>query len=131
MFGATHTVKDNNKSKYAYSGYGKAFDGKGERDFGHGSARNVLIVAVGNNSLSDTDNRKNNFLVLGEGDTFRITGSFGLPEKKSDINFSKGKTKFCLSLNYNGDNNYLFVNGKKIYQFMQIIKILIFQVSFV
>ena len=57
-----------------YSGYGKAFDGKGERDFGNGSARNVLIVAVGNNSLSDTDNRKNNFLVLGEGDTFRITG---------------------------------------------------------
>ena len=74
MFGATHTVKDNNKSKYVYSGYGKAFDEKGERDFGNGSARNVLIVAVGNNSLSDTDNRKNNFLVLGEGDTFRITG---------------------------------------------------------
>ena len=74
MFGATHTVKDNNKSKYVHSGYGKAFDEKGERDFGNGSARNVLIVAVGNNSLSDTDNRKNNFLVLGEGDTFRITG---------------------------------------------------------
>ena len=25
--------------------------------------------------------------------------------------------KFCLSLDYNGNNSYLFVNGAKIYQF--------------
>ena len=50
--------------------------------------------------------------VLGEGPTFRVNGSFDSPEKKFSINFSKAKTKFCLSLRYNGDNNYSFVNGK-------------------
>ena len=33
------------------------------------------------------------------------------------INFSKAKTKFCLSLHYNADNSYLFVNGKEIFKF--------------
>ena len=37
--------------------------------------------------------------------------------KKFKINFSKPKTKFCLSSNYNADNNCLFVNGKEIYKF--------------
>ena len=27
--------------------------------------------------------------------------------------FSKARTKFCLTLHYNRDNSYLFVNGKK------------------
>ena len=38
-------------------------------------------------------------------------------EKKFSINFSKAKTKLGLSFHYNGDNSYLFVNGKKIYKF--------------
>ena len=38
-------------------------------------------------------------------------------EQKFSTNFSKPKTKLCLSLHYNGDNSYLFVNGKKIYKF--------------
>ena len=33
------------------------------------------------------------------------------------INFTKEKTKFCLSLHYNGANSYLFVNGTKIIKF--------------
>ena len=37
-------------------------------------------------------------------------------QKKNDINYSKAKTKFCLSLHYNDDNSYLFVNGKEIYK---------------
>ena len=38
-------------------------------------------------------------------------------KKTFKINFSKAKTKFCLSLPYNSDNSYLFVNGKEIYKF--------------
>ena len=38
-------------------------------------------------------------------------------EKKININFSKAKTKFCLTLHYNIANSYLFVNGKEIYKF--------------
>ena len=33
------------------------------------------------------------------------------------INFAVTKKKFCLSLNYNGANSYLFVNGTEIIRF--------------
>ena len=33
------------------------------------------------------------------------------------INFTVTKTKFCLSLHYNGANSYLFVNGNEIIKF--------------
>ena len=36
--------------------------------------------------------------------------------KKICINFSKANTKFCLSLHYDADNSYLFVNGKEIFK---------------
>ena len=50
--------------------------------------------------------------MLGEGLTYGINGSFGTQEKKISVNFSKATTQFCLSLHYNHDNSYLFVNGK-------------------
>ena len=37
-------------------------------------------------------------------------------KKKFSISFSKPKTKFCLSLHFNGDNSYLFANGKEIFK---------------
>ena len=55
--------------------------------------------------------------MLGEGPTDDINGSIGTAEKKLSINFSKANTKFCLSLNNNGDNSYLFVNEKETYKF--------------
>ena len=33
------------------------------------------------------------------------------------INFTVTKKKFCLSLHYNRENSYLFVNGTEIYKF--------------
>ena len=54
--------------------------------------------------------------MLGEGPTFGINGRFGSAEKKLSINFNKANTKFCLSLHYNGDNSYLFVNEKEIFK---------------
>ena len=79
-------------------GYGKAFYGNGEGNFGNDSARNVVSFGVDNSSSSYTDNRQNNFLVSGEGDTFGINRSFGALEKKCTINFSKAMTKLSLSL---------------------------------
>ena len=35
--------------------------------------------------------------MLGEGPTYHINGNFGLSEKKSSIDFSKGNTKLCMS----------------------------------
>ena len=57
------------KSKFAYNDLEIAFDGAGAWSFGTGFARNVVISGVNNTSSSHTDNKKNNFLVLGEGST--------------------------------------------------------------
>ena len=56
------------------------------------------------------------FLVLHKGDTLGINGNFGAPEKNFSINFTKAKTKFCLSLHDNGDTSHLFVNEKEIFK---------------
>ena len=38
-------------------------------------------------------------------------------EKMYSINFTEKNKKFCLSLHYNKENSYLFVNGTQIYKF--------------
>ena len=70
LFRATNIVKNNDKEKYVYSGYGIVFDGKGKWSFGNDYAGNVIIFGVDNSSSSHADNLKNNFSILGEGDTF-------------------------------------------------------------
>ena len=37
-------------------------------------------------------------------------------KKKFSIDFSKSRTKFCLSLHYNADNSCLFVNEEEIFK---------------
>ena len=44
LFGATSAVKNSDKEKYVYSGYGKAFDSAGSWIFGNGFDRNVVIL---------------------------------------------------------------------------------------
>ena len=56
--------------------------------------------------------------------------TIGLPENKFSINFNKAKTKFCLSLHYNADNSYLFVNGNEIFKFKADNKIVNFPTQF-
>ena len=86
-------------------------------NFGNDFAKNVAIFGVDNSFLSHADNCKNNFSVLGAGPTNGIKGSFGAPEKKLSINFSKASAKVCLRSHYNGDNSYQFVNGKEMFRF--------------
>ena len=92
------------------------FDSAGSWSFDNGIARNVMIFGVENTSSFHDGNRKNNLLVLGKGPTFRIHERFGSPEKNVSINFSKANTKFCLSLHYDADKSYLFVNGKETFK---------------
>ena len=56
--------------KNVYSGYGITFDSVGSWSFDNDAARNVIIVGINSSSSSHADNRKNNFLVLGEDPTF-------------------------------------------------------------
>ena len=110
-------VRNAIKSKLPYNGQGIAFDGEGCWSFGNDFARNVVIFGVANNSSSHIDNKKKNFLVLGEGPTQGINDSTGSAEKKFSINFSKANTKSCLSLHGNGYESYLYVKKTEIYKF--------------
>ena len=111
--------------------YGLTFDSEGSWSFGNVFARNVIIFGADNCWSFHVDNRKNNFLALRKGPIYGISGSFGLPENKFSISFNKTNTIFFLSLHYNTDNNYLFVNEKKSVSLKPIIKVLIFQLNFV
>ena len=72
LFGATNIVKNSDKEKYVYSGYGIKFDSASSWSFDNDFARNVIIFDVDNSSSILSDNRKNNFLILGKGPTYCI-----------------------------------------------------------
>ena len=57
------------------------------------------------------------YLILGEVQLLKLTEDLDHQKKKFSINFAKANTKFCLSLHYNEDNSYLFVNGREILKF--------------
>ena len=61
MFGVNNIVKNSDKSKYVYSGYGRAFDGVGSCGFGNGFAKNIVIFGFDNSSLFHVENYKNKF----------------------------------------------------------------------
>ena len=112
LFRATSVVKSSNEEKCVYSEYKTISDSAVSWSFDNDTARNVIIFGVDNSSTSHSDNGKNIFLILCEGNTFGINGRFGSSEKKVSIYFSKANKKFCLNLHYNADNSCLFVNGK-------------------
>ena len=68
LFVATNIVKNSDKEKYVFSGYGITVDsGTGSWSFDNDVARNVIIFGVDSSSSSYSDNCKHNFLILGEG----------------------------------------------------------------
>ena len=48
MLGANNLVKNSDKEKWVYSGYGITFDAAGSWHFGNYLFRNVVIFVVGN-----------------------------------------------------------------------------------
>ena len=82
LFGGTNIVKNRDKQKYVYSGYGITFDSAGSCSFGDDFARDFVIFCIDNSSSSHADNHKSNVLVvLGENPIYGINGSFGSIEK--------------------------------------------------
>ena len=67
-------------------------------------------------SSGHIDNKEKDILVFEKGSTQGLEHTL-TAEKMSWINFIVTKKKFCLSLHYNGANNYLFVNGTGIHRF--------------
>ena len=77
------------------------------------NGRNVLIFGVHENSVVHSNNKANNIFIMGDGFVLGINDTILYTEKIYSKNFSAVNEKFVLSLHYNGDNSYLFVNGKQ------------------
>ena len=114
LFGAMEITKNADNSKYIYKGYGICFDEGGNFSKGNiNNGRNVLIFGVHESSLVHANNKANNIYVMGDLFVQGINDTTLYAEKVYSQNFTQPNKKFVLSLYYNGDDNYLFVNGKQ------------------
>ena len=115
LFGGVKITKSTtDTSKYKYEGYGLCFDEGGT--FSKGgitNGRNVIIFGVDESSLVHANNQANNISIMGDFLVQDINGTTLYAEKIYSQNFTAAEKKLVLSLHYNGDNSYLFVNGKE------------------
>ena len=122
LFGAMQITKnDTDSDKNNYKGYGICFDERSE--FSHTiteggrahttDARNVLIFGADMSFSVHATNRANHIYLMGTGLTQGINDTTIYAEKNFFRNFRDFGKKFVLSLHYNGDNSYLFVNGRQ------------------
>ena len=108
-------------SKYNYEGYGICFDEKEqfthvrkEGNFNHTTlARNVIIFGVDMSFSKHANNKANNIYVIGIDYVQKINDTKIYAEKMYYRNFTDPGKKFVLSLHCNGNNSYLFVNGRQ------------------
>ena len=63
------------------------------------------------------NNKTRNILSFGKDFIQGIDNTTIYAEKNYSANFTVDNETFCLSLHYNVDNSYLFVNGKEIFNF--------------
>ena len=106
LFGAMQITKNaTDYDKNNYKGYGICFDERSE--FGH------TITEGGHAHTTDT----RNVLIFGADMCFSahtiINDTTIYAEKNFYRNFTDFGKTFVLSLHYNGDNSYLFVNGRQ------------------
>ena len=122
LFGAMQITKNaTDNSKNNNKGYGICFDERSEFDhtiteggFTHTTdARNVLIFGADMSFSVHATNRANNIYLMGTGLTEGINDTTIYAEKDFYRNFTDFGKKFMLSLHYNGDDSYLFANGRQ------------------
>ena len=76
-----------------------------------------MVAGADLSSFRHANNKANNILVLGKDFTQGINGATIYAEQMYSTNFTVTGKTFCLSLHYNGDNSYLFVNKKQMVKF--------------
>ena len=76
------------------------------------------VFGVDMSSSPHIDNERTYILILGKGPTQRLEHTL-TAEKLYSINFPGNNKKFCLSLQYNGRNSYLFANCTEIIKFKE------------
>ena len=60
---------------------------------------------------------KKDFLILGKSPSQRLDDTAIIAKAEYSVNFTKQGKKFCLCLQCNESNSYLFVHATKTYQF--------------
>ena len=115
----TKNATDNSKNNY--KGYGIYFDERSQ--FSHAitedgrahttNGRNVLIFGVDMSFSAQATNRANYIYLMGDELTLGINDTTLCVEKNYWSNFTNPGKKFIISLHYNGDESYFFVNGRQ------------------
>ena len=77
----------------------------------------LFILGVDSSSSIHSSNKTQNILVLVKDLIQKINNTTIYAEKMYSSNFTLDDKIFCLSLYYNSDNSYLFVNGIKVCKF--------------
>ena len=125
LFGAMQITKNaTDNSKNNYKGYGICLDERNQ--FGHTitedgrahttNGRNVLIFGVDISVYSFSAHatiRANHIYLMGDGLMQGINDTTLYVEKNYWRNFTDSGKKFIISLHYNGDESYFFVNGRQ------------------
>ena len=122
LFGAMQITKNATDSdKNNYKGHGICFDERSQ--FGHtitengvtytSNGRNVLIFGADMSFSAHATNKANHIYLMGDGLTQGVNDTTIYSEKKSFRNFTELNAKFVLSLHYNSNDSYLFVNGRQ------------------
>ena len=119
LFSAIQITKNDNPDKYIYSGgYGIGFDSKWsytQPDGGYG--KNTIIFGADLSTCKHANNTTKDVSVLGRDFIQKIGDTTVYAEKMYSSNITVDNKTFCLSLHYNGDNSYLFANGKEVITF--------------
>ena len=115
LFGGIKITKNaTDTSKHKYEGYGICFDEGSTFSKGNiNDGKNVIIFGVHENSLTHANNKANNIYIMEDFLVQGINDTSLYAEKIYSQNFTAVNKKFVLSLHYNSDNSYLFVNGKE------------------
>ena len=115
LFGGVKITKNaTDTSKHKYEEYVISLDEGGtfsKRRINNG--RNVLIFGVHESSLVHANNKANNIYVMGDLFVQGINDTTWYAEEMYSQNFTAVNQKFVLSLHYNGDDSYLFLNVKQ------------------
>ena len=121
LFGAMQITKNADTSKYDYKGYDICFDEieqfthvRKKGSFNHTTlASNVIIFGLDMSFSKHANNKANNTYVMVKDYVQKINDTTIYAEKMYYRNFTDPGKKFVLSLNYNGNDSYLFVNGRQ------------------
>ena len=107
--------KNADPDKYKYSGYGIGIYFFVIKWYWFG--KNGLIFGADMSSAVHIDNKKRYILILVKCPTNSLDDTTLTAEKEYSINFTEQQKKFCLSLYYNGVNNYIFIKDVDIHKF--------------